>query len=368
MFETSVALAVLFILSAVTSYVATMIVKHVAEAIGAVDHPEARRIHIQSTPRLGGLAIIFGFGFPLLLLAGNRHAASLVSKNIEYLCAVLAAGALIVGLGVYDDILGTDAPRKFTVQTAAAVILVAFGFRFDFVSLAGAVINLGLLASVVSVVWIVGVINAMNFIDGMDSLATVVSITIALAFLVIAILRADIFSLVVMTALSGSLVGFYRWNMPPAKIFMGDTGSMFIGLLLAAGSIVRPAKSPTALIVGGPMLALALPVLDTLIVMQLRFSDPHESVLARIARMFSADKRHIHHILVTKYGSVGKAIASIWLVTLLFAVAAVMTVVERLKPAGYTLGALGLVLLIFLRYWFRREHRGEAVASTARET
>ena len=355
MFETSIALAVLFILSAVTSYVVTKLVKHAAERIGAVDHPgDTRRIHLESTPRLGGLAIIFGFGFPLLLLAGNRHAAMLVSKNIEYLCAVLAAGSLIVGLGVYDDILGADAPRKFTIQTAAAVILVAFGFRFDFVSFGGAVITFGLLSSVISVVWIVGVINAMNFIDGMDSLATVVAITIAVAFLVIAILRGDIFSLVIMTALSGSLVGFYRWNKPPAKIFMGDTGSMFIGLLLAACSIVRPTKSPTALIVGGPMLALALPVIDTLIVMQQRFRDPHESMLARVARMFNADKRHIHHILVAKYGSVGKAIASIWLITLLFATAAVMTVVDRLKPAGYTLGGIGLALLIFLRYWFRR--------------
>jgi UDP-GlcNAc:undecaprenyl-phosphate GlcNAc-1-phosphate transferase len=357
MFDTSIALAVLFVLSAVTSYVVTKLVKHAAERIGAVDHPdETRRIHLESTPRLGGLAIIFGFGFPLLLLAGNRHAAALVSKNIDYLCAVLAAGALIVGLGVYDDVLGTDAPRKFTIQTAAAVILVAFGFRFDFISLAGMRLNLGLLASVVSVVWIVGVINAMNFIDGMDSLCTVVAITIAVAFFVIAFVRGDVFSLVLMTALAGSLLGFYPWNKPPAKIFMGDTGSMFIGLLLAADSIVRPTKSPTALIVGGPMLALALPVLDTLIVMKQRFSDPHESVLARLTRMFNADKRHIHHILVEKYGSAGKAIASIWLMTLLFAVAAVLTSTDTLKSAGYGLGALGLALLIFLRYWFRRGH------------
>src|ERR1051326_889391 len=358
MFETSIALAVLFILSAVTSYVVTMIVKKTAEAIGAVDHPDidTRRIHLESTPRLGGLAIIFGFGFPLLLLAGNPHAASLVSKNIGYLCAVLAAGSLIVGLGAYDDVLGADAPRKFTVQTAAAVILVAFGFRFDFVSLGGVVINFGLMASVISVVWIVGVVNAMNFIDGMDSLATVVAITIAVAFMVIAVVRGDVFSLVIMTALSGSLAGFYRWNKPPAKIFMGDTGSMFIGLLLAAGSIPGPEEAPTAPLVGGAMLVLALPVPDPLIVIHQRFRDPRESILARVARMFNADKRHIHHILVEKYGSVGKAIASIWLITLLFATAAVMTVVDKLKPAGYTLGALGLALLIFLRYWFRRGH------------
>src|SRR5205085_4437272 len=169
---TSIALAVLFILRAVTAYFATMIVKHAAEAVGVVDLPDHRRIPLERTPRLGGLAIIFGFGFPLLLLAGNRHAASLVSKNIGYLCAVLAAGSLIVGLGVYDDVLGADAPRKFTIQAAAAIILVAFGFRFDFVSVGGAVITFGVLSSVVSVIWIVGVINAVNFIDGMDSLAT----------------------------------------------------------------------------------------------------------------------------------------------------------------------------------------------------
>src|SRR2546430_15674840 len=96
----------------------------------------------------------------------------LVSKNIEYLCAVLAAGPLIVGLGGYDDILGADAPRKFTIQTAAAAILVAFGLRFDFVSLAGTLINLRVLASAISVVWIVGVVNAIHFTYGTASLAT----------------------------------------------------------------------------------------------------------------------------------------------------------------------------------------------------
>jgi UDP-GlcNAc:undecaprenyl-phosphate GlcNAc-1-phosphate transferase len=359
-FDTSIALAILFVLSAVTSYIVTMIAKHVAEALGAVDHPETRRIHLESTPRLGGLAIIFGFGFPLLLLAGNRHAASLVSKNIDYLCAVLAAGALIVALGVYDDVLGADAPRKFTIQAGAAVILVAFGFRFDFVSFAGSVINLGLLASVVSVVWIVGVINAMNFIDGMDSLATVVAITIAAAFLVIGIIRSDIFSLVIMTALTGSLLGFYPWNKPPAKIFMGDTGSLFIGLILAACSIARPSKAPTALIIGGPILALALPVLDTLIVMQQRFGEPAKRGHQRITRMFYADRRHIHHVVSEKYGSINKAIAAIWVISLLFAAAAVLTVMPDLRAAGYGVAILGVLVMVFFRYWFRR---GAALAA-----
>jgi UDP-GlcNAc:undecaprenyl-phosphate GlcNAc-1-phosphate transferase len=355
MSETLIPLILLLACSALTAYGGTYAVRRAAERAGLFDRPgDERKIHEHETPRLGGLAIIFGFGFPLLLLAGNSHAAALVSKNISYLCALLAAGSLIVGLGVYDDIVGADAPRKFAVQAAAALILVLFGFRFDSISVAGQTIELGLAGWLITIIWIVGVINAFNFIDGMDSLATVVAITIALAFSAIAIIRADVFSLVIMAALGGSLIGFYPWNKPPARIFMGDTGSMFIGLLLAAVSIVKPSKSPVILAVGGPMLALALPVLDTLIVMKQRFSGPEVPILDRITRMFNADRRHIHHILIEKYGSAGKAIASIWAVSLLFAVSAVMTVYDPTRIYGYTAGIAGVAGMLFFRYWFRR--------------
>jgi UDP-GlcNAc:undecaprenyl-phosphate/decaprenyl-phosphate GlcNAc-1-phosphate transferase len=351
-------LVLLFVCSALTSFVATAIVRRGAQKVGLVDHPGDRKTHEIATPRLGGLAIIFGFGFPLLLLAANQRAADLVTKNLTYLFAVLASGSLTIGLGVYDDLIGTNAPKKFAAQFAAAIILVSFGFHFDFITLAGQRFDLGILGAVASVLWIVGVMNAMNFIDGMDSLATVVSLTIAAAFSIIAVLRADIFSLVVMTALTGSLVGFYPWNRPPAKIFMGDTGALFIGLILAACSIARPSKSPTALIIGGPMLALALPVIDTLIVMKQRFgkNGAESPFLARLTRVFNADRRHIHHILVAKYGSPGKAIFGIWIVTLLFAAAAVLTVVQATKPIGYTAGSLGLLVLLVLRYRKRRHN------------
>lgn len=352
----ALAITALFLASCVTSFVATRIVKTAAEHIGLVDRPDERKTHERDIPRVGGLAIIFGFGFPLLLLAANSHAAGLVSKNLSFLFAMLASGSLIVGLGVYDDLVGADAPKKFIVQTAAAIILVSFGYRFTFVSLAGQVVDLGLLGSLVSVVWIVGVINALNLIDGMDSLATVVSITIAVAFGVIAVARQDAFSLVVMTALAGSLAGFYWWNKPPARIFMGDSGSMFIGLLLAAGSIARPSKSPTAIIISGPILALALPVIDTLIVMKQRFGGPATPLSKRIGRLFNADRRHIHHVLVLRFGSDAKAIFSIWIVTLLFAAAGVMTAIDVTKRIGYSAGILGLVAMIALRYQRRRRN------------
>lgn len=355
MMESLVPLAVLLLCSGLTAYGATYVVRQAAVRAGLFDRPDdERRIHETDTPRLGGLAIIFGFGFPLLLLAAIPRAASLVSKNITSLCALLAAGSLVIGLGVYDDIVGANAPRKFAVQFAAALILVTFGFHFDNISIAGVSITLGYVGWLISVIWIVGVINAFNFIDGMDSLATVVAITIALAFAAIAVIRVDVFSLVIMAALGGSLIGFYPWNRPPAKIFMGDTGSMFIGLLLAAVSIARPSKGSVVLAIGGPMLALALPVIDTLLVMTHRFSEHEVRLLDRVTRMFNADRRHIHHILIEKYGSAGKAIVSIWVVSLLFAISAVMTVSASTRVYGYTAGVAGVLGMVFFRYWFRR--------------
>lgn len=346
-------LLLLFLCSALTSFVATGIVRKTAEQAGLLDRPDReRKHHSGEVPRIGGLAIIFGFGFPLLILAGNPQAAELVSKNLTYLFAVLSSGSLIVGLGVYDDIVGANAPKKLVVQVAAAMILVSFGYHFSFISIAGQVIELGIIGLLASVVWIVAVINAVNFIDGIDSLATVVSFTVAASFGVIAILRQDVFSLVIMTALAGSLIGFFPWNRPPARIFMGDSGSLFIGLVLAACSLARPSKSPTAFAIGGPMLALALPVIDTIFVMSHRFRAP-ASLRERIRRMFNADRRHIHHILEVRFGSTVKAIVTIWLVTLFFAAAAVMTAVDATKLYGYTVGIVGLVALILLRYWNR---------------
>jgi UDP-GlcNAc:undecaprenyl-phosphate/decaprenyl-phosphate GlcNAc-1-phosphate transferase len=354
-------LALLFVCSGLTAYFATAIVRSAARRIGLLDTPGERKIHTTAIPRLGGVAIIFAFGFPLLLLAANERAADLVSKNLTYLFAVLASGSLIVGLGVYDDLVGTNAPKKFAVQFAAAIILVSFGFSFESISIGGTVIQLGIIGWIASVLWIVGVMNAINFIDGMDSLATVLSLTIAVSFVAIAIVRDDLFSLIVMTALAGSLAGFYPWNKPPAKIFMGDTGSLFIGLLLAASSIAKPSKSPTALLLGGPILALALPVLDTLFVMQARFGGAKAPLLTRLARIFTPDRLHIHHILIAKYGSAGKAIFRIWLITLIFSLSAVLTVSPETRLLGYAIGGAAAIGLLILRYR-RRESQATPIA------
>lgn len=343
----------LFSIAAIVSWWSTIYVRKLAEKIGCIDEPAERKLHATGTPRLGGLAIVLGFAAPLLLLPIDQDAAALVSKNVNYLFAILTSGSIIIALGVYDDLFGSNATKKFAAQFAAAGILVSFGFHFEKVSIYKlGDIDLGWFGALVSILWIVGVINAMNLIDGMDGLATLVSLTIAVSFAIIGLIRGDVLTLVIMTTLAGALTGFFPWNRPPAKIFMGDTGSLFIGLLLAASSIARNAKSPTLLALTGPALALALPVIDTLLVMQKRFSLADELSMAdRVRMMFNADRRHIHHVLIERTGSQTKALLTIWIVTVCFSAAAITSVITATKMLGYALGGAGVVLLILARSW-----------------
>lgn len=343
-------LSLLFVTAAAVAWIATIPMRRIALRIGCVDHPSERKLHERATPRLGGLAIVLGFSLPLLAGLTNPVVAQLVRKNINYLYAVLISGALILALGLYDDLVGSDAWKKFAVQTAAAIVVVAFDLHFDVVFVPGfGALELGWFGIILTIVWIVGVINAVNFIDGMDGLATLVFLTTAVAMAVIAFIVGDAFTLVIMIALAGSLLGFYPWNRRPATIFMGDTGSLFLGLILATCSLARGGKAPTALMIGGPMLALALPVLDTLFVMQGRLSGSGSTLADRFRRLVNADRTHLHHVLAEKFGSEGIAITRIWHMTFLFSVAAILTVVPALKSFGYLLASAALLLLLVAR-------------------
>lgn len=342
-------LNLLFLACVVVSFLTTNRVRALANRLGAVDLPDARKIHERETPRLGGLAIVLGFALPLTALVFIPHSAELVAKNVRYLLGVLASGSVILLLGVYDDLFGANAPKKFAFQIIAATILLWFGFGFQQISLAGMNFDLGWFGSLLTIVWVVGIINAVNFIDGMDSLASFVTLTIALTFVVISAVRGDVFTLVLMVALAGALVGFLPWNLPPARIFMGDTGSMFIGLLLATVAIMRNTKSPATIAVAGPILALALPILDTLFVMRGRFFKPGLRLAERIFAMFNADRQHFHHLLYERYGSHTRAVGSIWALTLLFSVAAILTVSNATRWWGYGLAIVALALTVTTR-------------------
>jgi len=342
-------LTALFIVAAVTTWAATGGVKRLAERIGCVDYPGVRKIHRLPTPRLGGIAIVIGFALPLMLLTLHPQATALVQKNVTYLMAVLFSGSVIICLGIYDDILGSNATKKFAVQGFAAALLVGFGFRFEEISIAGVIqIPLGGVGGLATIIWIVGVINAVNFIDGMDSLLALVALSIASSFGVMAAIRGDMLTLVIMVALAGSLAGFLPWNRAPARIFMGDTGSLFIGLIFAACSIARESKTPTALAIAGPLLALALPIIDTLFVMQGRFLRGR-SMAERFRAIVNADRTHIHHVLLSRYGSQRRALMIVFAISMLFGVAAVISVLPNLRWVGITLGGVTVLAMILVR-------------------
>ena len=284
---------VAFVLACLVSGLLTPVVRRFALRHRLFDdHVAARKIHGRPIPRLGGIAIAAGFFTPLLALlieasgVGGQFYAS--SRKAS---AFLLGGLAICALGLFDDIRGSGAGKKFLAQFAIAGALYYVGFRIDVLSLPFVgVVSLGPLSLVFTLLWIVGVINAMNLIDGLDGLAAGVGLFGVATTFVMAASRGDGIMMLFMAGLGGSLLGFLVYNFSPASIFMGDTGSMFIGYVLAVGSIQTSQKSSTAVAILIPVVALGVPIADTLLAMIRR--------AVRHRPMFSADRAHIHHKLI----------------------------------------------------------------------
>jgi UDP-GlcNAc:undecaprenyl-phosphate/decaprenyl-phosphate GlcNAc-1-phosphate transferase len=223
------------------------------------DHVSSRKVHGRPIPRLGGVAIAAGFYAPLLaLLLEASGVGGMFYANSHRAIAFLLGGVAICLLGLYDDIRGSGAGKKFLAQFAIAGALYWFGFRIDILALPFiGVFSLGPFGILFTVLWIVGVINAMNLIDGLDGLAAGVGLFGLVTTFVLAASRGDPIMMLFMAALSGATVGFLIYNFNPASIFMGDTGSMFLGYVLAVGAIQTNRKSSTAVAIltgGSPLL------------------------------------------------------------------------------------------------------------------
>ena len=256
------------------------------------DHISSRKVHGRPIPRLGGVAIAAGFYTPMLaLLLEASGVGGQFYANSHKAVAFLLGGVAICALGLFDDIRGSGAIKKFLAQFAVAGALYYVGFKIDILALPFVgTVSLGALSLVFTLLWIVGVINAMNLIDGLDGLAAGVGLFGVATTFVMAASRGDAIMMLFMAGLGGSLIGFLIYNFNPASIFMGDTGSMFIGYVLAVGSIQTSQKSSTAVAILVPIVALGLPIADTLLAMIRR------AVHRR--PMFSADRAHIHHKLI----------------------------------------------------------------------
>ncbi len=303
-----------FAVGLVTALVATPCVARLARATGIVDRPNERKVNVRpNMPLLGGLAVALGFFVALAIGALLADTALPLRGHME---GLLFGSVLLLLLGVWDDRVGLAAAPKFAVQVAAALIAIAYGFRLEYLTnpVSGDTFYFPTwLVWLVTALWIVGVTNAMNLIDGLDGLAAGVGAIIAATLTVVCWQAGHVLGVVIGVALVGSLLGFLPFNFWPARIFLGDTGALYLGYSLALLSL-ESYRQATVLTFLVPLLALAVPILDTGL-----------SILRRLrghAGVFHADKQHMHHRLLEVEGSQRGAVLSLYFLTSCFCVIA----------------------------------------------
>lgn len=336
--------SVAFLLSLVVAAIGTPLIRGIAVRRGLLDQARSsRKIHDRPIPRLGGVAIVIAFYAPFVaLLVVESGVGSMFYDSPRSATGIFAGGLAIALLGVYDDLKGTGAARKFAVQFAVAGMLYWLGFRVEQIANPfGPDIELGLFALPFTLLWIVGVINAMNLIDGLDGLAGVVALFAVLTTFIVAVNQPNALMMLFTAALAGAILGFLFYNFNPATIFMGDTGSMFLGFILAAASIKSGQKSSTAVAILTPIVALGLPILDTLLAMARR--------AVRGRPLFSADKEHIHHRLMSLGMSHRQAAFALYAVCLALNVVALVLVFSNSIAAAALLTGLTVVGFFAMR-------------------
>ena len=273
--------AVAVICAALLAYAITPPVRVLAYKIGAIDIPaDARRMHKKPIPRLGGLAIFVGFLITSLIFC--EYSPTLLS--------VWLGGALLCILGTLDDIYRLNWLIKLIVQIAAASLATLNGVSIGQINLGGGYIHLGAWSYPLTILWIVGLTNAINLIDGLDGLACGVSAICSLSLLGVSLLMGNTGAALVIAILAGACLGFLPFNRNPARIFMGDTGALFLGYTMAVVSVEGVMKTHALLSFLIPISIFALPIFDTAF-----------AIIRRVLHgksPFSPDRGHLHHRLV----------------------------------------------------------------------
>ena len=335
---------VAFVLSLVVGSVLTPLVRRFACHIGAIDRAlSGRKIHKAPIPRLGGIAIVGAFYAPLLaLFFVDSDVGRMFYATPRRAIGLLLGGAIIAALGVYDDLKGAGARCKFTVQFAVAGLVYVLGYRIDaLASPFGAPIQLGWLGLPFTLLWIAGIINAINLIDGLDGLAGGVALIAVVTTGAVALTHGSALMVLFMAALAGALLAFLRHNFNPATIFMGDTGSMFLGFVLATSTIKTNHRSSAAVAILVPIIALGLPIADTLLALKRRW--------LRGAPLFQADREHIHHRLLALGLTHRRAVLVLYGASVLLALVALLFASASDPAAELVLAGLALVALLVLR-------------------
>lgn len=321
-------IAIAFILAFIVTFMTTPYTIKIANKVGAVDVPkDKRRMHKKTMPKLGGPAVILGFLVSVIYLLivmsieKNINLFSVEQYGVKLIGVLL--GIIVISIvGLVDDIKTIRPITKLLGQTIAAIVIVTFGIKIHhldipFLYMVG--LN-DLFANILTVMWIVGVTNAINLIDGLDGLSSGISLISCLSLVMIFALNGSpLIAIVLTVALVGALAGFLPFNFAPAKTFIGDTGSNFLGFILAVVSILGVAKTYTAAVIILPVIVLGLPISDIVF-----------AIIRRLIRgkslkaVFKADKGHLHHKLVAKGFSQKQAVLILYAISAAFGMFAVI--------------------------------------------
>ncbi len=310
-----------FAAALIVSLLAMPAVIALAKKTGAMDAPNARKVHKKPVPRIGGLGIYAGFMAAIFFVAINF---GFDGEQAKETVGLVLSGSLIVALGLLDDYKNLPAKVKLLGQIFAATFLVLFfDVRIDFVTDPfGGYLYLEWFAIPATIFWLVGLTNTVNLIDGLDGLAAGVASIASITIMFVALDQNLILVAVLTAALAGAAVGFLKYNFNPAEIFMGDTGSMFLGFMLAGISVTGSVKSVATIALIVPIFALALPILDTTFAIVRRFRGG--------VPIFKPDKGHLHHRLLSVGFTQRQAVLLMYVISALFGLSAIaMTEVSR---------------------------------------
>ena len=323
----------------------TPLVRRWALGIGAVSNPGGRHVNARIVPRLGGIAILTAFVGALSLLMMMRTGAAQAMLVDSRASLAILSGSVVMGLlGFFDDLKGVRARYKLLIQIGVAASAYFLGLRIEQIYIPGlGISHMGIFALPITIIWIVGITNAINLIDGLDGLAAGVGFLVAATNFIIAYQHGSVVVALLMVTLMGSIIGFLFYNFNPARIFMGDSGSYFLGFALASSSLAGAAhKTSTTVALLVPMVALGLPIFDTLFSMFRRFLERRS--------IFDADRGHIHHRLLDIGLSHRQAVLVLYGVTVLLTGLALVIELGKSWEAGLALVVCVLVIFALFRF------------------
>ena len=339
-------IAIAFLLAFITAFVITPYTIKLAKKVGAIDMPNDRRVNKKPIPRIGGIAIIVGFVVSVIFLVismklENKLLFKDSNQYLEKLIGFLVGIVILSTMAYIDDIKSLKPWQKLLAQIISATVLYIFEVRIDTIN---EIAIHPIFSYILTVGWIVGITNAVNLIDGLDGLSSGTTLISCIFLLIIfATNGSSMISVILITALAGAITGFLPFNANPAKTFMGDVGSQFLGFSLAVISMFGIAKTVTLVVLIAPVLVLGLPIFDTLFAIIRRIKKGKS-----LKAVFQPDKGHLHHRLIARGYTQKQAVIILYAITAALGMFAIIFVYDGIFKA------LAFMFVVAIMLWIGR--------------